>query len=253
MQEQRTWVVYTLSDPETQEIRYVGVTHHPNSRLAEHLSKARKNREGNHRSCWIRSLLAKGLEPVFTRIEDGEGSEWALREQHWIAHYKALGLRLVNATEGGEGTLGYSPTPEARALKAEMAKTVHTGRKRSEESKARMAESQRKRFAWEQEQGITRRGKAVYSPERLKRMSDAQKGHKWTPEQHAKMAKLRENISEETREKLRAATLARPKEQRDAWARNQTGKPKSPETKAKMAEARKKYWEERKLKAKKET
>lgn len=242
MQELRPWVIYTLSDPETNEIRYVGVTHHPDTRLAEHLSKARKHRETNHRACWIRSLLAKSLKPIFKVIENGEGPDWVAREQHWIAYYRGLGLRLVNATDGGEGTLGYSPSPEWRARQSDLAIATHTGRKRSEESKAKMAESQRKRFAWEQEQGITRRGKAVYSPERLKRMSDAQKGKKWTPEQHAKMAEYRKNLPEETREKLRAATLARPKEQRDAWARNQTGKTKSPETKAKMAEARKQYW-----------
>lgn len=103
-------MVYTLSDPESQEIRYVGVTHNPLSRLSEHLSKA-KGGENNHRACWIRSLLKKGLAPLFQVVETGAGGGWADREMQWISDLRGKGCRLVNGTDGGEGTLGYKAPP----------------------------------------------------------------------------------------------------------------------------------------------
>lgn len=133
------------------------------------------------------------------------------------------------------------PPPELKAKAAERAR-LHLGSKRSPESRARMREAQQAIFQREREQGIKRKH-PPRSEEALRNMSEAQKGKTWTDAQRAKMTTFRENLPQETREKLRAAVLARPQAQRDEWARSQKGKPKSPETRAKMSEARKKYWE----------
>jgi hypothetical protein len=66
------------------------------------------------------------------------------REHWWIAHYRAAGCPLTNATDGGEGAVGYRHTDEARRQMAAMA----TGKKRGPHTPAHreaIAEAQRQR------------------------------------------------------------------------------------------------------------
>lgn len=95
--------IYTLSDPRTAEIRYVGKTVETlGKRLSKHCSCLVNQKEQNHRVFWIRSLLQKGLKPVITLIEEVSSDIWEEREKYWIKYYKDLGLNLVNSTEGGD-------------------------------------------------------------------------------------------------------------------------------------------------------
>ena len=51
--------VYTLTDPTTNEVRYVGVTIQSlNQRLSQHINAA-KNNECRHVCKWIRTLIQK--------------------------------------------------------------------------------------------------------------------------------------------------------------------------------------------------
>lgn len=47
---------------------------------------------------------------VIQECEDGE--VLSLAEKHWIAYYRALGCKLTNLTDGGEGTPGHKKTAE---------------------------------------------------------------------------------------------------------------------------------------------
>jgi hypothetical protein len=95
--------IYTLSDPHTEEIRYVGKTVETlNKRLSKHTSNIKNLNEKNHRAFWIKSLVQKGLKPIIRLIEEVPFEIWEEREKYWIKYYRDLGLNLVNSTDGGD-------------------------------------------------------------------------------------------------------------------------------------------------------
>lgn len=226
-----------MIDPTNNEVRYVGVTHKKEAtRLREHLSKARRG-EKTHRSTWLRTLLAKGLRPTLAVIDRGLGPGWVEAEQMWIKHYREAGAQLVNATDGGEGTLGYVPSQETREKMRAHMKNRPPAPSPTPETRAKMAESQRQRFEWEQANGISRKGKKR-SPEAAANISRALTGRKLSEEHRKKLSEVHQNPSEELREKWRQAVLKRPVEVRQAFASNQKGQPKSEEHRRKIGQSR---------------
>jgi hypothetical protein len=93
--------IYTLNDPITNEIRYVGKSNTPNVRHRKHISEAKSNKNNNHKINWIKSLLAKNLKPTLDVIDEIEG-DWVWLEEYWISQFKGWGFNLVNGTNGGE-------------------------------------------------------------------------------------------------------------------------------------------------------
>lgn len=110
--------IYTLSNPETLEIRYVGKTKHPlNRRLNGHIW----NRKSNAKvSKWVLSLYRKGCYPIIELLEECNEDNWEDTERYWIAQFKTWGFTLMNTAEGGEsGCSGYNHTEEAKRAIAE--------------------------------------------------------------------------------------------------------------------------------------
>ena len=104
-------IIYVLKDPETKEIRYVGKTVSSlQKRLKQHIYDTKKSK--NHRSNWIKSILNKNLIPEIEEIDNCIWLESQEKEQFWIKYYKDLNYNLVNATDGGEGNLGYVKSKE---------------------------------------------------------------------------------------------------------------------------------------------
>lgn len=102
--------IYTLADPETNIIRYIGKTKESlNNRLSKHINDSKK---ANNRRCnWIKKLTKAGLKPkieILETLENNKQCSWA--EIYWISQFKTWGFDLINTTEGGEGYLGYKPT-----------------------------------------------------------------------------------------------------------------------------------------------
>lgn len=116
------WMIYGLVDPRTGKTRYVGMTSRGNRRLNEHMSRAVTGGR-THRDCWIRSLITLGLRPTLKVLEQGAGEGWQDREKFWISEHRQT-EDLVNHTDGGDGFLGYVPTPELRAKWSAMRKGV---------------------------------------------------------------------------------------------------------------------------------
>lgn len=94
-----TTSIYTLSDPSTSMVRYVGKTNFPERRLKEHISDT----ESNYRTKWIRFLKVQSLKPIFEVIDEVSESEWEFWEQHYISLFKSWGYKLTNGTPGGDG------------------------------------------------------------------------------------------------------------------------------------------------------
>lgn len=88
--------IYALHDPEDNGVRWVGRTQNMAVRLRAHMQP--KVTETTPRAEWIRSLKAKGLQPVMRPLDRGRfGSvEACKRERHWITSLLASGEPLLN-------------------------------------------------------------------------------------------------------------------------------------------------------------
>lgn len=109
------YTIYTLADPITNEIRYVGLTCKTlAARQSRHLTDARNLSKKNHRTHWLRSLLKQQLKPVIETLDEASSYDELIKlEMYWISQLKAWNFKLTNETAGGEGSIGYKHTPQA--------------------------------------------------------------------------------------------------------------------------------------------
>lgn len=135
-------VVYTLSDPRTGEVRYVGATSYPlQDRLARHCTPSAL-RKHNHKNHWVSSLLQLGLRPVISEVESYSSAELMFKmEDFWIEHFRSQGADLVNGSDGGKG----SPGPKSAEHRAKLAQ-AQTGKKLSEETREKMSAAHKARW-----------------------------------------------------------------------------------------------------------
>ena len=177
----QTYQIYTLNEPNSDIVRYVGLTSDFKERIRAHFRCNKKYRVND----WIKSVKKKGLLPTVNIIDETEGLEQArIKEIGYIKLFKSLGARLTNLTNGGEGTKGYSPsketrkkisekvkgfkhTPEAIKKISEASKRFMTGRKMSQESIDKMAKTLKGRAAWNKGRSWTK--------EERKKLSEARK------------------------------------------------------------------------------
>ena len=129
----KSTIIYTLSDPLTNQVRYVGKTKCTiQKRFNHHIDKSR-NKPTTHRDNWIKSLLSKGLLPIIEIVED----DIIDYESFWINQFICWGFNLTNMTSGGEGRSSYK-MPDSTKLKISLA---NKGNKHTEESKNKMSKS----------------------------------------------------------------------------------------------------------------
>lgn len=92
--------IYSLIDPRTKEIRYVGKTNNINRRYLSHVSC---NYNNTKKECWIKCLRKLGLKPLLIILEQVNEANWQEQEKKWIKFYKDKDFDLVNGTMGGDG------------------------------------------------------------------------------------------------------------------------------------------------------
>ena len=92
--------IYTLTDPITNEIRYVGKANNVSKRYYKHCRLTDKN---THKNNWINKLLKKNLKPIVDIIDVVPINEWVFWETYWISQIRAWGFDLTNSTDGGDG------------------------------------------------------------------------------------------------------------------------------------------------------
>jgi hypothetical protein len=226
-------IIYGLIESDTGKLRYVGKT---TCGLAQRLARHRKHRDDSHRARWIAAVYARGATVAATVIETVEpGDDWEAAEQRWIAHYRALGVDLVNSTAGGDGL--HDPSPELRAkMRAwrlgskqspeaiEKQRAKVTGLRRTLEQRERYSEAAKKRGGFgesaRQRALEVNRGR-VFTEEHRRKISEAGKGRKISARQIAAMVEGRHNadltgaftkMTETWRSKAESA------EQRQEWA-----------------------------------
>lgn len=155
--------IYVLLHPETEEIRYVGWTKNTlQQRLQSHVEEANKYQKTGkgktYKNMWVLSLIREGLRPIIRLVEETETPGEA--ERKWIAHYRSIGARLTNGTDGGIGSMGarWTLTEEQRQALRER-----PGRKASPEEAERLRQMARGNKAW--------LGKKLY-PETIQKIRD---------------------------------------------------------------------------------
>lgn len=213
--------IYALIDPRISDpvlrIRYVGMTTKClDRRLRVHLSEAKKYRKPYRKLKWIRSLLQAATIPQILGLDTVATHRAFDREVELIAHYRALGCRLVNSTDGGEGIL--NPSAEIRDKIAAVTRNVSLaerarrrafmlGKKHSPEILAKMSAAKK---------GKPGPKASAATKEKLSRIARARvykSGYRHTAEARAHMSvaqknrpfRLRGPHSEETKRKLALA------------------------------------------------
>ena len=90
--------IYTLEDPRTKEIRYIGKSDNIEKRIKSHITRSKKKK--TYLDCWIYSLLENGYKPKIEILDEVNYDEWEYWEIYWIAQFKQWGFKLVNLTKG---------------------------------------------------------------------------------------------------------------------------------------------------------
>lgn len=102
--------IYTLIDPITKVDRYVGLTTKSiDVRYKDHLIY--KSKPKTHKTKWVEGLRKNGLKPIIEILDEVPDEEIKFWEMHYISLFKSWGLKLVNGTNGGDGTFGYKYPP----------------------------------------------------------------------------------------------------------------------------------------------
>ena len=127
-----THYIYTLSDPNTNEVRYVGKTINIKRRYKQHLYDKRQT---SHKNSWIISLRKNGLKPIMTIIEECNNDNWEEREIYWISKYE----NLTNHKKGGNGGDDYKRPISSESI--EKIRKANLGKKLSKEHKERISNS----------------------------------------------------------------------------------------------------------------
>ena len=188
--------VYTLSDPETNQVRYVGKTVNVANRFKHHINDRPKNRTGN----WIKNLRGRGLKPrmeVLEVVENSDDLDWQDAERFWISYLRFLGCNLTNLDSGGNGGRQKCEETKARHRAALLGR-----RPKPPTPEVRELWRQNMLARWrDPEYRKQQESRRDTNETRLKK-SERSRLRKWTPEQHDKMkrALLGHPVSEKTRQ-----------------------------------------------------
>lgn len=226
-----TTIIYSLIDPITREIRYVGKTVQGlKRRLATHIDEAA--RFGNRWvQRWVNVLVNGGSKPVIKMLERVSNEEWVSAECKWIKAMWDYGCPLTNLTKGGDGVVGYIPTQETR----DRISKANLGRVFSQETRKKISEALK--------------GKK-HTQEAKNKMSKAKKGRPLPPDQAAVFSEFRKNRYKDPEEVKKTSEAMK-----ESWRRRQERgpvriSPMKEEHKNKIGEAIRRGWESEEIRSK---
>lgn len=153
----KEYVVYAIyaANDITREYRYVGITSNLSARGRSHKLQSQYPSGAAYqtpKSKWMRRHLNLVKFDVLEKCDDDTTLKWA--EMKWIHILRQRGYRLLNLTDGGEGTFGWVPGIEWRHKQSQRmsdrdtnktmfkAGNMHPayGKSRSVDTKRKMAE-----------------------------------------------------------------------------------------------------------------
>lgn len=223
----KNYYVYTHAKPNTADLNgifYVGMGT---------IDRVRKvNRP--HNKYHIKIVNKYGSSNIIVRKMRCYSREHALKtEMLIISALKKIGIRIVNVTDGGDGSVGYTHTEESK-LKISIAGKNRKVRPETIE-KLRIAGSKR-----------------IITEESRKKMSISHIGKKPTEETRKKLSLslTGRTFSDETKLKMSASSLGKKKSKShiENMSKANTGKKLSNETRLKMSESQKNMTNETKMK-----
>jgi hypothetical protein len=135
-----SFLVYTLSDPRTGAVRYVGKTGRSlKLRLKEHMLPKRLVQH-THKNCWLKQLGGLGLRPIIEEVErcDTEPEIYDA-EIFYVAYFRSLGFDLTNGTAGGEGLTGIKRPERSKAWRKRLG-AAHRGKTISQEQREKLSQ-----------------------------------------------------------------------------------------------------------------
>lgn len=108
------YYIYTLSDPISNEIRYVGKTKNLKDRLSRHMNPSNLKNLWTPKSKWLKYLKNNNLKPIMEILDIGDENNIDDLEIYWISQLNTWGLKLKNITKGG-----VNPNPKGEKLREE--------------------------------------------------------------------------------------------------------------------------------------
>lgn len=97
----KTTFIYALCEPGTRTIRYIGKANDSKKRFRQHLKDSTKAK--THLGNWLRLLKSNGGIPHLEILDEVPDSQWEFWEREYIRVFRAIGMILVNSTDGGDG------------------------------------------------------------------------------------------------------------------------------------------------------
>lgn len=139
----RISTIYSIHDPDTDELRYIGNTSHKlYVRLSQHKYRARRGSTSLLHQ-WIRTL---SKSPVIKQIAVVDRDSSDELEELLISEYRRAGKRLLNIGAGGSGIKGARHSEETKA-KIGLAGLGRKMPPKSAETLRRMSEAQKQSCA----------------------------------------------------------------------------------------------------------
>lgn len=164
--------IYTLSDPNTLEVRYIGQTNDINRRYNDHVASSLNENSSTfktHKARWIKKLVDVGNKPIISIIDECNTLEESNKlEKFYIEKYTNDGYKLTNSystdvtefsidtrKKMSDAKLGKSleelhGVEKARELKENFIKRVskyNLGRPKSDEQKSKISETLKEYFS----------------------------------------------------------------------------------------------------------
>jgi len=170
MDKTKKYKIYFLKDPNTNEIRYVGLSSNVEKRYNEHI----KDNKDCYKKRWINKLLLMNKQPILEVVKENLSLSEAFNfEKEYIKNFKNLGVRLTNETIGGEAPMAEKKHKEETKLKMSESRKGEQnsffGKKHSDETKNKLKVSLKGKKTWNKGKKLTE--------EHIKNLKIAKVGH----------------------------------------------------------------------------
>ena len=157
MDKTKKYKIYFLKDPNTNEIRYVGLSSDVEKRYNEHI----KDNKDCYKKRWINKLLSMDKLPILEVVKENLSLVEAFNfEKEYINYFKNLGVRLTNETIGGEAPMAEKKhKEETKIIMSEKRKGQQNsfyGKKHSEETKNKLSKFLKGRKIWNKGKKLTK-------------------------------------------------------------------------------------------------